>query len=268
MSGLTLPITASAPADLSNSGDGARLFRELSTALQNQLAPVVVGVFSARPAAGVAGRRYFATDTATVYEDTGSAWLQISTTGAAQTFTGSNTFELQTRLNGGAYAVRPVAADTAYRAVVAGDAADRYQVLADGKIQWGPGGVGGLDTSLYRDTANVLRTNATFHAAGGLQARPYTGTLTSPAISLLLPNETNPRFFIRGDGILFFGSGAAAGDTTLYRESASRLRTDSAFVIGGNVGFYGTAPVAKQAGVAVTAAAIHTALVNLGLIAA
>lgn len=37
---------------------------------------------------------------------------------------------------------------------------------------------------------------------------------------------------------------------------------------GSNVGFYGTAPIAKQTGVAVTAAGIHAALVNLGLIAA
>ena len=36
----------------------------------------------------------------------------------------------------------------------------------------------------------------------------------------------------------------------------------------GYLAFYGTAPIAKQTGVAVTAAAIHAALVNLGLIAA
>ena len=36
----------------------------------------------------------------------------------------------------------------------------------------------------------------------------------------------------------------------------------------GQLGFYGAAPVAKQTGVAVTAAGIHAALVNLGLIAA
>lgn len=35
---------------------------------------------------------------------------------------------------------------------------------------------------------------------------------------------------------------------------------------GSNAGFYGTAPVAQQTGVAVSAAAIHAALVNLGLI--
>ena len=37
---------------------------------------------------------------------------------------------------------------------------------------------------------------------------------------------------------------------------------------GANVGFYGTAPIAQQTGVAVTASAIHAALVSLGLITA
>jgi ClpP class serine protease len=37
---------------------------------------------------------------------------------------------------------------------------------------------------------------------------------------------------------------------------------------GATVGFYGTTPVAKQTGVAVSTAGIHAALVNLGLIGA
>lgn len=39
-------------------------------------------------------------------------------------------------------------------------------------------------------------------------------------------------------------------------------------MVDGNVGFYGTAPIAQQTGVAVSAAGIHAALVNLGLITA
>lgn len=37
---------------------------------------------------------------------------------------------------------------------------------------------------------------------------------------------------------------------------------------GSNAGFYGTAPIAQQTGVAVSAAAVHAALVNLGFITA
>ncbi len=40
------------------------------------------------------------------------------------------------------------------------------------------------------------------------------------------------------------------------------------FKVDGNVGFYGTSPIAKQTGVTADVTEIHTALVNLGLIAA
>lgn len=36
----------------------------------------------------------------------------------------------------------------------------------------------------------------------------------------------------------------------------------------GNIGFYGSTPISQQTGVAVSASAIHAALVNLGLITA
>ncbi len=80
------------------------------------------------------------------------------------------------------------------------------------------------------------------------------------------------------------GSGAGlllGGDVLLYRSAADILQTPDSVHIEGdleidgdlnhdgtNVGFYGTAPVAQQVGVAVTEAAIHAALVNLGLITA
>lgn len=67
------------------------------------------------------------------------------------------------------------------------------------------------------------------------------------------------------DGFLF-GSGK---DTNLYRSAANELKTDDSFFHAGtNLGFYGTTPVAKQTGVAVSAAGIHAALVSLGLIGA
>lgn len=57
--------------------------------------------------------------------------------------------------------------------------------------------------------------------------------------------------------------------------SVSALGSSGALNIGGalnhdgtTVGFYGTVPIAKQSGVAVTAGGIHAALVALGLIAA
>lgn len=39
---------------------------------------IAFGTFAARPAAGTAGRWYFATDTGTLYADTGAAWTQVA----------------------------------------------------------------------------------------------------------------------------------------------------------------------------------------------
>lgn len=93
----------------------------------------------------------------------------------------------------------------------------------------------------------------------------------------------------RGAAIVLFGNenaspgdlrligGDAAGKIEIYTgATALRGSVTAAGVfdwlgnvkVGGNVGFYGTAPVAKPTGVAVTAAGIHAALVTLGLIAA
>jgi hypothetical protein len=65
-------------------------------------------------------------------------------------------------------------------------------------------------------------------------------------------------------------AGANATITNSYAlwVNQGRVRLGGSLQVGGNVGFYGAAPVAQQTGVAVTAGAIHAALVNLGLITA
>ena len=74
----------------------------------------------------------------------------------------------------------------------------------------------------------------------------------------------------------YFGTSNATA-AYLITNSVIRLTIDGstgaatfagAVTIGGNVGFYNASPVAKPTGVAVTAAAIHAALVTLNLIAA
>jgi len=74
------------------------------------------------------------------------------------------------------------------------------------------------------------------------------------ASSLFITDRINNRHQV----IVSAGATAQAALTTF----------DSAVKVIGNVGFYGATPVAKQTGVAVTAAGVHAALVNLGLIAA
>jgi hypothetical protein len=68
----------------------------------------------------------------------------------------------------------------------------------------------------------------------------------SPVIVIARGSDTNISLSIRGKGT----GGAEIGGAS------------------GRVGFYGTAPIAQQTGVAVTAGAIHAALVALGLITA
>lgn len=58
-----------------------------------------------------------------------------------------------------------------------------------------------------------------------------------------------------GDNLILYGGGAGVGGVMLA-------------ATGQLLGFYGTTPIAKQTGVAVSSAGIHGALVNLGLIAA
>ena len=57
----------------------------------------------------------------------------------------------------------------------------------------------------------------------------------------------------------------AAGGALVTETAAGAVRIGRT---SGSVGFYGTAPVALQTGVAVTAQVIHDALVALGLITA
>jgi len=71
----------------------------------------------------------------------------------------------------------------------------------------------------------------------------------------------DPKIQLAGANHLIFESGNIRVEQPLEINDA--LNHD-----GSSVGFYGTAPIAKQTGVAVSAAGIHAALVALGLIAA
>lgn len=45
---------------------------------------------------------------------------------------------------------------------------NRFEALADGKLQWGAGTASAVDTNLYRSGANALKTDDAFTAAAGL----------------------------------------------------------------------------------------------------
>lgn len=63
---------------------------------------------------------------------------------------------------------RSSATDLAFRSLVTADAANRWQVAADGRQSWGDGTA--LDTNLYRSAADTLKTDDSFVIGGNLTA--------------------------------------------------------------------------------------------------
>ena len=106
--------------------------------------------------------------------------------------------------------------------------------------------IGGADAGEIR-----ARSNFTFATSAATIGTMLNNTLT------LLPNGNgNLNLTVDGTGGINLNPGDAGSGVAIGVDAASK------------VGFYATAPIAKQTGVLVTAGAIHAALVNLGLIAA
>ena len=122
-------------------------------------------------------------------------------------------------------------------------------------------------------SATTRDVTATYHrlsAAGvlGLDLAATTTTLKANGNALVSGSTTVSQFYdatgafaVSATNALTVIRGAAAADNTIQL---------SANGIGGagKIGFYGATPVVLQTGVLVTAAGIHAALVNLGLITA
>ncbi|MFD1277348.1 SGNH/GDSL hydrolase family protein [Streptomyces kaempferi] len=77
-------------------------------------------------------------------------------------------------MTGTTNATLPTPATVAEATLVSGDTFDRYRRYADGKQEWGPGGSGARDTTLYRDGIDSLRTDDAFTIGGALR---HTGAL-------------------------------------------------------------------------------------------
>lgn len=104
--------------------------------------------------------------------------------------------------------------DIALLSWVSGDSQDRFEIYADGKHWWGPGGSTAPDTNLYRSAAGKLKTDGDLIVAGTTINISNTGA------------------------VIWFGT--AGGDTNLYRDSASVLKTDDDLVVGGSLTASGT----------------------------
>ncbi|MFF7130425.1 hypothetical protein ACFZA6_43660, partial [Streptomyces sp. NPDC008240] len=161
--------------------------------------------------------------------------------------------------------------ERAFQATVTGDANRRVVIYADGKHEWGDG-TASRDTNLYRSAASTLKTDSALTVTGVLSAPgglAMTGTsiqtLTGSAastdkIGALVSGDTFDRLRVRADGQHSWGDGANARDTNLYRAAASRLKTDTAMVVGTQLGV-GTNPNGTDA--VTVALATDSAGINL-----
>lgn len=113
-------------------------------------------------------------------------------------------------------------ATVGFAASIGGDAQDRYRVMSGGLTEWGDG-TATRDVNLYRAAADVLATDDNFRVirnAGSLEG-----------VSVRQTADTQSRFSVDSSGVVLWSSGAAAGDTNLYREGANNLTTDDTFRI-------------------------------------
>jgi hypothetical protein len=143
---------------------------------------------------------------------------------------------------------------------------DTFRVRGDGQVQVGNGSTNTpgiqilnnagnaasgirfgatLDTNLYRNGTNTLRTDSNLELNGsatqllfrGAASTQQIGVINQPDNSNLFmymqaAGDTNNRYQIRVNGRQDFGPGNAATDTNLYRSTANTLRTDNKLVIG------------------------------------
>jgi hypothetical protein len=136
----------------------------------------------------------------------------------------------------------------AIRVNAEGEANDRWWLGELGEMRWGPGAGTALDTDLKRRQAGIMEVGQ-IGAVGRLQV----GFVSSVGYVQS-----------RDEGTATFKALHLVGSTIdLAPNDTTKLQADAT-----GIGFFGTTPIAKPTGVAVTAAGVHAALVSLGLIAA
>ena len=107
----------------------------------------------------------------------------------------------------------------------------------------------------------------------------YAGTsVNAPVVAIGSTPASAGGLRMTNDDVVSFRNYASNGDVyaltvsgssdTVYLGASSGAKVMVNNASSGSIGFYGTSPVARQTGVAVTATGVHTALVNLGLITA
>jgi hypothetical protein len=142
-------------------------------------------------------------------------------------------------LSGAALRVyRGATSDPALSTRITGDVNARGVFGTDGKLSWGDG-TNPQDTTLYRANPGELKTDTVLTVGGELHTnnlvRSNRANPTDSAFEGRATGDANARWFVREDGLQFWGPGNAVADTDLYRSAASTLKTDGAFVVGGDL---------------------------------
>lgn len=133
------------------------------------------------------------------------------------------------------------AGNNVFGAGVVGDTTYRFLIQADGELKWGSG-ASGVDTILYRDSANSLSTD------DRLRVNSNSGILTISTVNnnlienFYLNGDTQPAFKIYAQGAMIWGpGGTTAADIELARLVNSPTGTGSFLELINGDGFgYGT----------------------------
>jgi hypothetical protein len=163
------------------------------------------------------------------------------------------------------------AADSELGIKVAADTNNRMQVDSNGKMQWGTGAAA-VDTDLYRAGVGSLETDTAFTAASlaasssaaagaVLKVTNTHTTPTAPTVGLIAQTaadsvigvqvtaDTQQRLIVDSNGKHLWGTGAAAGDSNLYRNAVGELKTDEGLTVAGSGTIGGSQLLAGGAGV-------------------
>lgn len=174
--------------------------------------------------------------------------------------------------------IATTAGDTSFGIRVSGDTVNRLHIDSNGKMQWGPGGSGALDTDFYRNSTGVLKTDTALtvgtvlttatEAISSSQTAGALLTITNTHSAPSAPNmqhianaaadsvtgievtgDSNFRYTIDSNGKQAWGSGSGVSDTNLYRNAAGELKTDQSITAALNVTVGGDQVLAGGSGV-------------------
>jgi hypothetical protein len=142
-------------------------------------------------------------------------------------------------LSGAALRVyRGATTDPALSTRITGDVNARGVFATDGKLSWGDG-TATQDTTLYRANPGELKTDTILTVGGELHTnnlvRSNRANATDSAFEGRATGDVNARWFVREDGLMFWGPGSAVQDTNLYRSGAGTLKTDNNLTVNGDL---------------------------------